>query len=436
MSYTDTTKTTNTYDGNMGTDGLHNHEGSYGATSCTAPNEKDYISITPDANSPFFMINDSGDSVTSTRTSFPGAEKVDMIASSLNVFIDEFINLVELAIPSTVVRLGFMVPQSIVAALIGKYYGIEHLDGFTFGNLVANVFTLSILLGILSATDSLAPQPFGAKNHRQVGILAIRGAAVCMGLILPPNILAACFLDKFLLYLGQPPLAAMYAGQYYRVFVFGLPFNILYFVGWKFLAAQGKMRPLMVATLLSFFVTLPLSLHFFMGWYGFIGLPLALAVFWFSQAGLLIGYLWYFRPHHAATWEGLSVWREALDWTSVKDYVKLGLGGVFSLSDWLFFELLTLVVGIFGIVPLSVHSISTQAFSTVMMLPSGMGLALAVRVGTLMTIDYEKARKLMQVCYGIFSVVFVLLSVLMFHYRFFIIGLFTTNPAVIEVSRK
>ena len=148
MSYTDTTKTTNTYDGNMGTDGLHNHEGSYGATSCTAPNEKDYISITPDANSPFFMINDSGDSVTSTRTSFPGAEKVDMIASSLNVFIDEFINLVELAIPSTVVRLGFMVPQSIVAALIGKYYGIEHLDGFTFGNLVANVFTLSILAGI------------------------------------------------------------------------------------------------------------------------------------------------------------------------------------------------------------------------------------------------------------------------------------------------
>ena len=46
----------------------------------------------------------------------------------------------DLAGPSMIVKIGAILPQMILAAVVGKRLGSHHLDGFGVGNLVFNIF--------------------------------------------------------------------------------------------------------------------------------------------------------------------------------------------------------------------------------------------------------------------------------------------------------
>ena len=175
---------------------------------------------------------------------------------------EEAKRLLDLAAPLVVVQIGIEIPQMIVTAIMGRRFDPHYLDAIGLGNMVINMFALSFLLGLLMATDTLAPQAYGADNKRQVGILAIRGCFVCMAVVLPINTIICLNLEAISLWMGQPALASRYAADFCRVCLIGIPFNIVYFVGWKFLSAQGIMRPLVVVTVPCFLVILPTSLHF------------------------------------------------------------------------------------------------------------------------------------------------------------------------------
>jgi Na+-driven multidrug efflux pump len=83
--------------------------------------------------------------------------------------------LLELAVPTAVVQLGFTVPPFSIASYVGINYGYIYLDGMTLANLTGNLCTLALLQGLYSASDTLSPQAFGAGNEREVGLLALRG---------------------------------------------------------------------------------------------------------------------------------------------------------------------------------------------------------------------------------------------------------------------
>ena len=347
---------------------------------------------------------------------------------------DEAKRLLNLAIPASIIKMGNQVPQMIAIAVVGKRFGPEYLGACGFTKMVGMIFIVAFLQGLLTATDTLAPQAYGANNKRQVGILAIRGAVVCFVCIVPINTVLCMYLEEILLWMGQPPLASKYAEEYCRAYLWGIPFTIVYFVGWKFLAAQGNMRPLMYVTIISMLVTLPLSLQFFVNKYGFVGAALALDCFQVSQAILLLGYLVWFQPHDKHTWEGLSVWREALDWKEVKVYLSLGFGGVLSLNEWLFWEGLALVAGRLGALPLTISTIALQVPIGLFMVPIGLAYALSIRIGTVISRDYRYAQRLMLICSTIFVVVDGLLCFALYWWHLEIIGLFTSDPAVVEVS--
>ena len=359
----------------------------------------------------------------------------DWFRRTLAAVWQESCKLWDLTMPTVVVKVGMFVPQTAITAVVGKRFGVDHLAGFTFGNLVATISMLSLLMGLLSATDTLAPQAFGARNYRQVGILAIRGTVICVVGVIPINILAAFGIENALLVLGQPPLAAHYAKQYYQTFVFGCPFTILYFVGWKFLAAQSTMKPLLVSTLVSVTTVFPLGLWLCTEYFGFVGSALVMVIYQASLAIFLFASIYVFQSHHPDTWEGFwPVWREALlDWEATRAFLKLGVGGVLTLTDWWFLELLNLVVGLFGVVPLSIHAIASQAYFSVYMIPSGVALALAVRVSSEIVQDYRKAQRLLLVCSVIIIGLSGVMALALNRWRYDVITLFTSNPAVIQV---
>ena len=274
--------------------------------------------------------------------------------------------LLSLAVPTIIIQLGVVLPNFIIASQVGRLYGSIYLDGFTVANLMGNLCNLSLLQGVYTASDTLGPQAYTAKNYREVGLLSIRGAIVSIVVLLPINIILVGYFQRIMMTIfHQPNEEVAYHGQqYYRAFVFALPFYVLYNVTWKFLSSQEVMRPLLVVCLFCCCIVLPVGIYAFLHWFGFIGSALSIVLFQSCQSLLLLLYIKLYHPHTAGTWPGLS-------WSTLKEailepngafitYVWLGLGGMLATSEWIYWESLTLLIGTMGVVPLSVHTIPTQ----------------------------------------------------------------------------
>ena len=74
---------------------------------------------------------------------------------------------------------------------------------------------------------------------------------------------------------------------------------------------------------------------------------------WLSPILMLL-YLARCSPHHPDTWSGLSC-AAALSPSGVAEFLRLGLPGVLSMSEWWFWEFCSLVAGYLGNVALAAH---------------------------------------------------------------------------------
>ena len=164
------------------------------------------------------------------------------------------------------------------------------------------------------------------------------------------------------------------------------------------------------------------------------------------EALLLLLYLIVVRPHHPETWQKLwssssstgytrilSVWSDALSWDAVLLYVKLGTGGILSKTEWWFWEILVMVIGTFGVVPLNVHTIAIQTILLFNMICRGLGIALSVRIGNLISTSVPRAKKLLLGTYVATAIILSIVITMLYVFRFSVFDLFTRSPAVIEV---
>ena len=254
-------------------------------------------------------------------------------------------------------------------------------------------------------SDTLTPQAFGAKNYRQVGLLAIRGYVVTIVVMVPVMGILYLSADWILIHLGQNVQASQYAQQFLGIQSLCFPFYCLFMILWKFLSAQHILRPLVISSLLSMLVVLPLSLQLLSWWLGFLGAAVAITLYYAFQSLCILTLVMYTQrqgrrrrqglpsssssdhdwttsgEYHPETWPGLSAWREALDWKPVRTYVSLGLGAMLAYLWWVYWEGLSLLVGTLGIAPLSAHTIPSRCLALAYLLPLGMGLALSIRLG-------------------------------------------------------
>jgi len=229
--------------------------------------------------------------------------------------------LLDLAVPTVIIQFGFVVPSFLSASYVGKNFGAVYLDGYFLAIVTGNLCTLSLEQGLYSASDTLSPQAFGAGNYREVGLLALRGFIGSMMIIIPINLALLFFMQDVLEAIGQDTEASHHAWRFYLIYMLSLPFNALYNVTWKFLSAQGVMRPLVLVVLVSCIMVIPLALEVFTRWIGFLGAPLAIVVFQVFEAISLIGYLSWKKPYVHATWPGLGAWRDALEWQPFSAYL-------------------------------------------------------------------------------------------------------------------
>eukprot|EP01051_Picozoa_sp_SAG22_P017400 SAG22_NODE_2677_length_2315_cov_1.796029_1_plen_179_part_00 len=127
-----------------------------------------------------------------------------------------------IAAPSVLISFFSVFQRTLNAMMVGRRLGVVALTGAALGNLVGSLCALSIIMGFLSALDTLGPQAMGAGRPAELGLLAQRGLVLCLLVFLP---LATFWWQvvPILLYLGQPPSAVVLAGRYLRVLTFGMP---------------------------------------------------------------------------------------------------------------------------------------------------------------------------------------------------------------------
>lgn len=339
-----------------------------------------------------------------------------------------------IALPSVAVQFStlFIFPQT--ASAVGLSFGTEELAGFSLGSLVGNLTCLSVMVGALTAADTLMPREYASGRYRELGRLAIRGFFVCALLLVPPLIpLLVCVEDIFLA-LGQDPVASKLAAQWIRIYLIGVPAVLAFRCMRSFLTAQNQVYPLALGATIACFVFHPMFLKVFLPMLGFLGSSIALDVTQFAMAAITWLYLVVRPAHKAETWPGLSIeyLQEALQPKPLIQFLSLSVGGVLSLSEWWFWETVCFIVGSFGIVHLCVHTIAYNLVPLLFMIPLGISIGLTVRMGNVISTDVKRAKKMAAWCMGFTVFLGALVALFLFQFRLAIAQLFTDDPEVIQ----
>lgn len=100
--------------------------------------------------------------------------------------------------------------------------GPEPMAGVSLGTLVGNITGMSLMFGMLSGFDTLAPHAMGLNKRRDVGLLAQRGLYLSAISFLP-----ACFpwfyASSILQTIGQPADAADLAADFLIIYCLAVP---------------------------------------------------------------------------------------------------------------------------------------------------------------------------------------------------------------------
>lgn len=287
--------------------------------------------------------------------------------------------MASLAAPAVLVQVGLMsmgVADTVMAGRISP----ATIAAVALGNLY--LFILSVGgLGTLLALDPLVSQALGAGDESAVaralqrGLLLAIGISVVIGGALWP---AEWVLDR----LGQPADVVPDAARFARASIPG----VLPFYGFAVLRvvlqAVGRMRPIVMAVIVGNVANVALN---WVLMFGHLGAPRLGAVgsAWSSSIGrwIVLGALlaasWpelrpFLRPFRAAAREPHALWRT----------VRLGVPiGAQQLLEVGAFGAVTILMGLFGTVPLAGHEIALNLASLTFMVPLGVSTAAAVLVG-------------------------------------------------------
>ncbi len=344
----------------------------------------------------------------------------------------------------------------------------DDMAAFSLASLSANLTCISILIGTLSASETLQPRAFSMKQYETVGILAWRGLMMCMvTLFVPVCVLMSSssssnnnnnnMMMSIYHILGQNDTVSHLSVEWIHMYIWSVPCMLLFRTLQRFLASQNIVFPCVVGAAISSMIIHPWLLKDCMNRYDFRGSALAIVGTQALQLIITVMYVWYnksyvegtlvwiFDKSHSSSSSSSNnsssnspsndhkvIWKKVLDRKELWTYASLSFGGIFALSEWWYWESICFVAGRMGVIPLCVHSITYQIIPLIYMLPLGMSIGLSVRMGQLLPHNVEKAKTL--AVYTMIVVIFLSLIVtfVMYYYQRWIISLFTSDEVIIE----
>lgn len=286
--------------------------------------------------------------------------------------------MLRLAVPVVVVQVGLVAMGTVDTMVVGRV-SADALAAVALGNLY--FFSLCAFgMGALLAIDPVVAQAVGAGDEAAVPAAVRTGLFLSVVLAVPTALLLLPG-EWALGLLRQPAEVIPTAAAYARVCAPGVPAFFAFFVLRQTLQARGRLRPVVVAILVTNLV------NFLLDWVLVFGVPGAIPPLgavgsaWASTACRFLLAAWL----AVALVREVPVWPRGvapLAWRPVLALLRLGapIGAQFQL-EFAAFGVIALFMGLLGTVEMAAHQVALNLASLTFMVPLGVSAAAAVKVG-------------------------------------------------------
>lgn len=268
------------------------------------------------------------------------------------------------------VMIGRISPEDVAAAGLGSviYFAIWMLGA-----------------GPVMAVSPLVSQAMGAdQNDTRDARRSVRMVIWLIFLMTPVIIILLSFTDELLLALGQDPAVSTKAGKYVMALAPGLPFALATMALRNFLAALEKTLIPLGLVAIGTALNGVLNYAFIFGNFGvprleLVGAGIASSL---SYIGSFLIFMLYIRLDNRANSFQIfkGFWRP--DWQRLKEVITLGWPiSLTTVFEGMLFNAAIIVMGLIGVFEAAAYQIALNVAALAFMLPYGMSMAGAVRIG-------------------------------------------------------
>jgi MATE family multidrug resistance protein len=295
--------------------------------------------------------------------------------------------------------------------------------------------TFIIFQGLLLGLDPHFSQAHGRSDQEHLSLTLQRGVILALLMTLPLALMWT-FTGSFLSLWETPPELAAAGGEYALARMPGIPAALLFIVFRGWLQGRGLMRPAMWVVLAANLFNALANWALIFGHLGFPALGVEGAGYataftqWVMLASLL-GFIRGFRLQRGA-WSGLQPAALRGLWAVLKQGLPIGLH--FGIEIWAF-QAATLMANPFGTEAIASHAIALNLASISFMVPLGISIAAATRVGNLIGAGrLEEAQTSAQVSMGLGTTVMLVFAALFLALRVELPALYNSDPTVVTLA--
>ncbi len=342
--------------------------------------------------------------------------------------------VLQLGWPMVLTQLFIMATGFLDTAMAGHYSSVDLAGVSLGGNILWPFFML--LTGLTMALTPITSQLRGAGRTQDIGHQVRQGLWISL---INSSLLVVVLLNASPLYafVGVDAASAAIAADYLEAVAWGIPPVVLYVALRHVSEGLGQTRPPMIiaASVLPLNAALNYALI-----YGEFGLPelggvgcgwATAVVFWVELLMMLfVMRLPYFRE------TGLLAYFEGPKAKTISSIVKIGTPIGFAVFlEMALFSVIGLLIARIGVNAVAANTIAGNLNWLTFVIPMSIGSAASIRVGFYVGANSLSAARATSATVYKFSLVYALVvSALLVTFRYSLIGIYTNDPAVVEVA--
>ena len=295
--------------------------------------------------------------------------------------------------------------------------------------------------GPVAAVTPLISQALGANQHDYDDVrYSVRMSLWVVALMTPVIILGVMFTEPVLVFFGQDPVMSKMAGEYVLMLSFGMPFALGVMCLRNFLAALNKTTIPLLLVIISTALNAFFNYLFIFGNWGFprlelIGAGIASSLVYFISFLLFVAYVRLDSEAHR-----FRIFYDFFTpkWDRFKEVIILGWPiSVSTVFEGMLFNACVLLMGVIGKSEIAAYQIAMNVAALAFMLPWGMSMAGAVRVGLAAGArNHPAVKRVCLITIGLCVATMASVAVFVTAVPEFITGLYVKDtPENIDVSR-
>lgn len=291
--------------------------------------------------------------------------------------------LLALGVPMALTQLIAFAVYTIDVLMIGRI-SPEDLAAASLGTVI--YFALWMVgSGPVMAVSPLVSQALGANQNDTRDVRrSVRMALWAIFLLFPIVLAALALTEPVALALGQDPAVSKKAGAYVVALAFGWPFALATMALRNFLAALEKTKIPLVLAAMTTLINAGLNYLLIFGKFGFprlelVGAGIASSLSYTTGFLLFVAYIQ--LDKRAKKFELFDrFW--VSDWPRLREVIALGWPiSLTTIFEGMLFNTAVIMMGLIGIMEVAAYQISINVVALAFMLPWGLSMAGAVRIG-------------------------------------------------------